>query len=505
MAAPAPDGVNSAVATFQQQVLLLMQARDWQGAMQACERFTVRHAALAAGWIASGQVALAMRDLLRARECAAAAADRADADPILWDLIGTLYSRASDQPRALAAYDRALALAPDQPAFLFNRAAVRRFLGQLAESEADYDRVIALRPTDFEAYKNRSDLRQQTRERNHVAALRRLQTQGIADWRGAVQVHYALAKEHEDLGDYAASFDQLQNGSRLRRAHLRYDIATDLATVDWIIEAFPATATSGLDAATRERAPGPIFILGLPRSGSTLVERILGRHSRVHAAGELHSMALAIVEAVHQRRGAARSGAIPRRELIEQAAQLDFDALARDYRARARASGAIGEYFIDKMPLNFLYCGLISRALPQARIVHVQRHPMAACYAMFKTLFEDAYPFSYELSELGRYYLAYRRLMQHWRQAMPGQIYELRYESMIEDQLGETRRLLAFCGLDWEDACAQFHQNPDPSTTASAAQVRLPIYDSSVAQWRHYGDQLSELRRLLMEGGIDVS
>jgi hypothetical protein len=272
--------------------------------------------------------------------------------------------------------------------------------------------------------------------------------------------------------------------------------------VDWIIKAFPATAASGADAAESKRAPGPIFILGLPRSGSTLIERILGRHSRVRAAGELQSMALAIVEAVRQRAGATQ---ISRRELVEQSAQLDFESLGRDYLARARASGAIGDYFIDKMPLNFLYCGLICRALPEARIVHVHRHPMAACYAMFKTLFEDAYPFSYDLSELGRYYLAYRRLMQHWGRVMPGRIYELRYESMIEDQRGETQRLLAFCGLDWEDACAQFHENPDPSTTASAAQVRQPIYDSSVNQWRHYGGQLADLRRLLAEGGIDVS
>jgi tetratricopeptide (TPR) repeat protein len=494
--------VNPSVATFQQQVLRLMQAHDWQSAARVCEKFISQHPTLAAGWIAAGQVALAMRDLLRARECAAAAEHRADPDPILWDLIGTLYSRANDQPRALAAYDRAVALAPDRPAFLFNRAAVRRFLGELAQSEADYDRVIALRPADFEAYRNRSDLRRQTAERNHVAALRRLQAQTLTDWRGAVQLHYALAKEYEDLGDYAASFEQLQNGSRLRRAHLRYDIATDLATVDWIIEAFPAAATSEWDATSNGRTPGPIFILGLPRSGSTLIERILGRHSKVHAAGELQALSLAVVAAAQQRSSSAPQS---RRELIERSSQLDFGALGRDYLARARASGAVGECFIDKMPLNFLYCGLIRRALPQARIVHVQRHPMAACYAMYKTLFVDAYPFSYDLSELGRYYLAYRRLMQHWSQAMPGQIHELRYESMVADQPGETRRLLDFCGLDWEDACAQFHENPEPSTTASAAQVRQPIYDSSVAQWRHYGDQLSELRRLLVEGGIDVA
>ena len=479
-----------------------MQARDWQRAARVCEQFTAQHPTLAAGWIATGQVALAMRELLRARDCAAAAESCAHDDPVLWDLIGTLYSRANDQPRALAAYERAVALAPDQPAFVFNRAAVRRFLGQLAQSEADYDRVISLRPTDFEAYKNRSDLRRQTTGRNHVAALRRLQAQSLDDWRGAVQVHYALAKEYEDLGDYAASFEQLRSGSRLRRAHLRYDIATDLATVDWIIEAFPATATSPSDATPSAGAPGPIFILGLPRSGSTLVERILGRHSKVHSAGELQSLALTIVEAVRGRSGAVR---MSRRELIDGSSRLDFDALGRDYLARARASGAIGECFSDKMPLNYLYCGLIRRALPRARIVHVQRHPMAACYAMYKTLFEDAYPFSYDLSELARYYLAYRRLMQHWTLACCGVIHELRYESLIGDQMGETRRLLDYCGLDWEDACAQFHENPEASTTASAAQVRQPIYDSSVAQWRHYGDQLSELRRLLVEGGIDVA
>jgi len=356
--------VNSSVATFQQQLLRFMQARDWQGAVRTCEAFTARYPGLAAGWIATGQVALAMQDLLRARDCAAAAEGRAGPDPILWDLIGTLHSRANDQARALAAYDRALALAPDQPAFLFNRAAVRRFLGQLAQSEADYDRVIALRPTDFEAYRNRSDLRRQTSQRNHVAALRRLQAQMPNDWRGAVQLHYALAKEYEDLGDYAASFRQLQCGSRLRRSHLRYDIGTDLATMDWIIEAFPATVIAGSEASAGAHGSGPIFILGLPRSGSTLVERILGRHSKVHAAGELQSMALAIVDAVRARLGRAPTS---RRELVDQSAQLDFGALGRDYLARARTAGAIGACFTDKMPLNFLYCGLIRRALPQAQ------------------------------------------------------------------------------------------------------------------------------------------
>ena len=156
------------------------------------------------------------------------------------------------------------------------------------------------------------------------------------------------------------------------------------------------------------------------------------------------------------------------------------------------------------MPLNYLYCGWIRAALPAARIVHVSRGPMAACYAMYKTLFEDAYPFSYDLTDIGRYYLAYRRLMEHWQRIMPEAILSLSYEALIADQLGETRRLLAHCGLDWEPACADFQRNPAASTTASAAQVRRALYDSSVAQWRHYESQLEGLRALLRAGGLQV-
>jgi hypothetical protein len=154
------------------------------------------------------------------------------------------------------------------------------------------------------------------------------------------------------------------------------------------------------------------------------------------------------------------------------------------------------------MPLNYLYCGLILRALPNAKIIHMTRHPMAAGYAMYKTLFKDGYPFSYDLADIGRYYVAYRRLMDHWRRTLPGAIHELSYEELVSDQMGETRKLLEFCGLGWEDACAQFHRNPAATTTASASQVRRPIYDSSVAQWRHYAAELGALRDALTAAGI---
>ncbi len=194
---------------------------------------------------------------------------------------------------------------------------------------------------------------------------------------------------------------------------------------------------------------------------------------------------------------------LPRRELVARSAHVDFAALGREYLARARAVVAEGR-FTDKMPLNYLYCELIRRALPNAKIVHLTRHPMAAGYAMYKTLFKDGYPFSYDLDEIAQYYIAYRKLMDHWSAVMPGAVYSLNYENLVADQIDETRKLLEFCGLDWEDACAEFHRNPSATTTASASQVRRPIYDSSVAQWRHYTAQLESLSSALESAGIEL-
>jgi hypothetical protein len=245
---------------------------------------------------------------------------------------------------------------------------------------------------------------------------------------------------------------------------------------------------------------GPIFIVGLPRSGTSLVERILSSHSTVASAGELDCFALSLTHAARRRLGRAQ---IPRQELVAVSATLDFQALGRDYLERARATFEGTGRFIDKMPLNYLYCGLIRRALPRARIIHVFRRPMAAGYAMYKTLFKSGYPFSYDLGEIAQYYAAYRRLMAHWRMTLPGVIYDASYEALVADQIGETRKLLEYCGLEWEDACVAFHRNPVPITTASASQVRRPLYDTSVSQWRHYEAQLAGLKTALEAQGVD--
>lgn len=443
------------------------------------------------------QCLLAVGRVEQAREAAISALQNRPGDPLLLDAIGTVLSKTNEQPLALTAYEQAIGLAPNEPHFMFNRATVRRYLGDFEGAEQDYDRVVSLKPDDYEAYLNRSELRAQTRERNHTQQLQKLLAAGVPDWRAEVALRYAIAKEYEDLAEYERSFEHLQRGARLRRAHLRYDVANDVSTVDWIIQAYPANAAA--TPAIPASKAAQIFIVGLPRCGSTLVERILGSHSKVRMGGELPQFALSVVAAVRRRSGLTQPG---RQQLIAQSALVDFPALGRDYLARVNAIGIRSDCFTDKMPLNYLYCGLIRRALPNARIVHVRRHPMAACYAIYKTLFQDGYPFSYDLSELGRYYAAYRHLMRHWSQTLPGAIHELHYEDLIADPTQETRQLLNFCGLDWEDACADFHENTAPTTTASATQVRRRLYSTSVSQWGNYAIQLAPLREQLTAAGV---
>lgn len=471
-----------------QQILHLMERIDRALALEPANPRILLHRA---------QCLLAVGRAREACEAASTAQLRAQSDPALLDAIGTVLTQANQPERALAAYNQAVTVAPDQPHLLFNRATARRFLGELAAAESDYDRVIALKPDDYEAYKNRSELRTQTPDNNHTAVLEALLAGSTAGRAGEVELRYALAKEYEDLGQYEQSFQQLQYGTQLRRQLLRYDVTHDVATVDWIKEAFPTPAPPATEASSRS---APIFIVGLPRSGSTLVDRILGSHSGVYSAGELPHFALALVDNVRRQTGGAQ---LPRRELVARSARSDFAALGHNYLAKVRASGIEAQRFTDKMPLNYLYCGIIQRALPNARIVHVTRRPMAACYAIYKTLFKDGYPFSYDLGELAQYYAGYRRLMRHWETVLPGRIHVVSYEALVADQAGETRRLLDFCGLEWEDACAEFHRNPAPTTTASAVQVRQRIYDTSVSQWRHYERQLAPLRAHLTASGVD--
>lgn len=428
-------------------------------------------------------------------ECLSAARHSAADDPVAHGAIGDFCSARGDYPAALDAYDEAVQLDPLNPRYRYNRAAVRRFLGELEGAEADLDSVIAASPNDAEAWHLRSDLRVQTADRNHVVELELRSGRGFQDWRQEVQIRFALAKEYEDLGQYRDSWRALHAGSAVRRKNLKYDVRVDLQTVDWIREAFPAAVQDNSDC----EPSGPIFIVGMPRTGTTLLERILGRHCDVHAAGELADFAVAVVAAAQ--RAAGRID-LSRPALIAASARANFAALGADYLARTGPRTGNRPRFVDKMPLNYLYCGLIRRALPNARILHVTRHPLATCYAGYKTLFAQGYPFSYDLMEIADYYAGYRRLMAHWHQTLPGQILDVSYERLITDPAGEAERVFEFCGLKRGGGYVDVPGGEWQTTTASASQVRRPIYRTSIDLWRHYAVELAPVSERLAAAGI---
>jgi hypothetical protein len=410
-----------------------------------------------------------------------------------------LCNQAAMHDEAAALYARLVRLEPGSGEHWYNLATVQRFKGETLAAEASLDTAIQLNGSDYEAYELRSGLRKQNGASNHVKQLESLLAKGIASPAGEVRICYALAKELEDLGQSGRSFEVLQHGATLRRKHIKYRIEDDLRTIEAI------RSTHDPEFFAREvrghSSDEPIFVIGLPRTGTTLLEQMLGSHSEVTAAGELDNFAQQMMQQLRELCGKQD---LTREERVERTTELDLERLGKAYLDSTRPLTGQTPRFIDKMPLNFLYAGLIHRALPGARIIQLTRHPMDTCYAIYKRLFQDAYPWSYDLHEIAKYFVAFHRLMAHWKRVMPGVIHEVAYESLVTDFEQQSRRLLEFCQLPWQQRCLSFHENTTPSTTASASQVRRPVYDSSVGIWRRYEKQLAPLAEVLRKQGIDI-
>ncbi|MEH8017508.1 sulfotransferase [Rheinheimera muenzenbergensis] len=391
--------------------------------------------------------------------------------------------------QAATLYQQALTLQPQNGTLYYNYATMLRFSGQLAKAEQMLDQAIALQPHDADAWHLRSNLRKQQPDNHHCAGLTALLQRDDLSPKQRVQLHYALAKELEDLQQYPQSFAQLATGATLRRQHINYQLQDDLAVMQLIQQQFSA------DFFRQPRSEGyhnseAVFIVSMPRAGSTLVERMLGCDAKIQLAGELNNFASQLSRLAQQQAGRK----LDKTALVQQAGQLDYAALGRAYIDSTRPLTGNKPHFVDKLPLNFLYVGLIHLALPQAKIIHVQRNPIDHCYAIYKHLFADAYPFSYQLDELAQYYQAYQALMAHWQQVLPGVIHTVQYEELIRQPEQQSKALFAHCGLSWSERCLQFHQqNRQASTTGSASQVRQPLYNSSVARWRCYQHELAEL------------
>jgi tetratricopeptide (TPR) repeat protein len=513
-------------------VVALLQRGELAVARRAVEPLKAAHADVGDVWALDGEIAiregriadaiaavdraaelepsLAERHVQRAR-CQVIAGDTAGAgvsagtalrigvsrlDHLL--VLGGVLVRCGEQQEALEVYRQAESLAPANADVQRGLASVYRYLGDIPRAEAACDAAIRLDPEDYETIGLRSSLRTFTPNDNHIVELREREARGVKSWRGAVHLAYALAKEYEDLGRHGEAFECLQRGAGIKRRHTRYDLKDDLGIFPAIRSAFSAARMAAPPEGHDTQAP--IFVIGMPRTGSTLVERIVSSHPQVQSLGELNTLSLAMMRLVGL--GEAR---IERGRLPQLAVELPMRALAERYLQDVAPLRDGRPRFVDKLPLNSLNVGLIHLAMPNAAIVHVVRNPLDACYAMYKYLFRNGYPFSYDLEELGAYYAEYHHLMDHWRSVLPpGRMYDIRYEDVVDDLGREARKLIAHLGLPWDERCEAFYVNRNPSMTGSATQVRRPVYPTSVGRWRCLERELAPLRRVLADRGVPL-
>ena len=391
---------------------------------------------------------------------------------------------------ALAAYRRAIELRAYHPAAYVGMGHLLKTVGRTDEGIAAYRMAIEQRPNFGEVYWSLANLKTFRFTETEVAEMERRLSEEPLDEDARVHFLFTLGKAYEDRKDFDRSFAYYAEGAATQRLRIAYDpVETeviherirDVFTADFLAE----RAGQGCDD------PAPIFIVGLPRSGSTLIEQILASHSMVEGTAELPDVGRAISSLATLHRGEVYP---------EVACRLDtagWRELGQAYLDRTQRHRHGLPYFTDKMPNNFAAIGLIRLMLPNAKIIDARRHPLDSCFGSFKQHFAVGQTFSYDLEDLGEFYLEYRRMMRHWQQVLPGQVLEVRYEDVIDDQEAQTRRLLAHCGLPWEDACLRFYDTERAVRTASSEQVRQPIYTSSVNHWRNFRSQLAPLIEIL--------
>ncbi len=425
------------------------------------------------------------------RRAAQLAPDNADAASNLGQTL--ILKGRFDEGRA--ELDRALTLKPDFPEALVSRGRLALEDGEHGKAVELFDAAIAVRPNCAEAHQNRSLVTRAERGAPWVARLEAAYARraSLAP-RAAVVLNFAMAKVREELGEYDAAFAAYAEGNRQRLALHPFDEAGEerfdavVGTLASELLAAGGAVTASAEAAQRV----PIFVVGMPRSGTSLVEQVLASHPEVTGAGELSLAG----ELLARLPAEAPADPAERAALLERLGALG--ALGAEYCGRVFGPHPTHRFVVDKMPGNYRYVGLITLMLPQARIIHVRRDPIDTCFSCFATPFSSGHDYASDLGALARQYQRYQHVMQHWAAILPaGRVLEVRYEELVADLEGQARRMLAYVGAPWDENCLGFHRTARPVRTASLAQVRRPIYSSSVARWKRFERHLGPLIELL--------
>lgn len=383
----------------------------------------------------------------------------------------------------------ALPLAPGSVPLRYSRASILRYLGRVDEAAEEFEACLALSPIDPYAHWS---LAQHSRSSPPGARIERILAATAAhDPEGleSTYLQYALFKEYDDAGDGESAWRHLCEGARLRRAQVRYDGALEERGFDDLIGLY-GTDPGGDRSARGNEVHTPIFIVGMPRSGTTLLERILGGHSEVAAAGELNEFQRCL-----NWHADTFLGHYPTPASVSRLAGIDLEAVGSDYLVRTVHWARGRRMMVDKNPANFVHAGVIARAIPQARILCLRRSPMDACFSNFKNLFSnDAYGYSYSLEELADHYVRFDALSRHWRETLTGNYMEVGYEDLVADPGGIAERVMGFCGLPFDPNAVDITRNTAPVTTASSSQVRQPINTAGIGAWKKYERGLQPLR-----------
>lgn len=415
--------------------------------------------------------------------------------PLYLDMAGNIYTGLGLHSKAWPLYVRANELQPNIDRFRANLAACGVLLGKAKESKAIYSDLLVKYPQHQQNHYEFSKL-ERAANSSHIDQMQAVLARTNLPPEKNIFMYYAIGKELEDLGRWKESFNYYQRAGEAVLSVANYDVSDEIKVLDKIRSVCNAgwlAEQSHMDVATSP-SQTPIFIVGLPRTGTTLAERIISSHSQVESADETFFMQLAV-------RNAAGVGGIGEVSptIIESASLANIDQIASKYMASIEYRLSDRSMFIDKYPYNFLYLGFIAKAFPNARIVYLKRNPMDACFAMFKQSF---FKFAYSLEDLGRYYVAQDELRKHWESVLGDRLIELSYESLVTAQESQTRGLLDKLGLNFELACLEFEKNPASSATASTLQVREKVHTRSLNKWQNYAKELEPLRRYLEEAGI---
>lgn len=421
-------------------------------------------------------------------------------NPMVNDTLAVVLSRLGGHKQAVPLFRKAIEKQPNNPSFYYNLAASLKFIGEFEQAQTAYEKVIALKPNYYQAHSALAELQTATKEHNNIHRLQTELDKVANNVDGELHLCHAMAKELECLQEYEKALHILKRGNGAKKKQLGYKIEQDEVLFAAMKQLFDQQFATNQSSQCNSHQP--IFVLGMPRSGTTLVDRILSSHSQVTSVGESQNFGVEL-----KKMAKTPSRQVLDLETIKAAKNINFTELGKRYVEMTQPTNSNSQtiHFIDKMPLNFLYVGLIKKALPNAKIIILDRHPMDVCLSNFRTLFAvnfSYYNYAYDLKDSGQYYALFKNLMTFWQTIYADDLLEVSYEKLVAEPEQQIKRLLKYCDLDWQDNCLNFHENTAPVSTASSVQVRQPMNSKSIGRWKRYGSELDELQTFLTTQGL---